>query len=86
MLMPRVPSPSLTIFVGFVNLTRPPRSVVPACSPLMPALPISDRAAVISSSDWPVVAAIGPMYFIENCRSVNSRLERLTADAITSAT
>ena len=72
--------------VGFASLESAPRSVVPACEPLMPASESNPIAAATSSRESPIVLAIGAMYFIASPVSETLAFVLAAASASTSAT
>ena len=56
---------SITAVVGFSSRENAPRSAVPACSPLNPALYRVPRIALTSSISMPIDFATGPTYLSE---------------------
>ena len=77
----------LTIaLVGLAIRDKAPRSVVPACEPLIPASAIIPIDAAVSSKLNPIECATGATYFIASAMSTVSAFVSAAARANTSAT
>ena len=72
--------------VGLTSLVRAPRSVVPACEPLIPLFAIIPIAALVSSKEIPIALATGAIYFMASPVSDTAALVRFAFSAKTSAT